>query len=148
MVRLGGAKADGRIPSGPRLPLEEVAPRQRAIDEAARAAGRDPAAIRRIANVNGVITDGAATGFLDGPVEHWVETLVSMARDHGFDGFVLAPKEDPLGQTEHFAREVVPAVRAALPRPSTSTPPSEVAGFVIRPGLGPQLPGGPLGVRV
>jgi hypothetical protein len=66
--------------------------------------------------VNGVLKDGPATGFLDGPVDHWVETLVAMARDHGFNGFVLWPKEDPLGQTEHFAREVVPAVRAELAR--------------------------------
>jgi alkanesulfonate monooxygenase SsuD/methylene tetrahydromethanopterin reductase-like flavin-dependent oxidoreductase (luciferase family) len=116
MVRLVGSQADGWIPSVPRLPLEDVAPRQRAIDEAARAAGRDPAAIRRIANVNGVVTDGGATDFLDGPVDHWVETLVSMVRDHGFDGFVLWPKEDPLRQTERFAREVVPAVRAELAR--------------------------------
>jgi alkanesulfonate monooxygenase SsuD/methylene tetrahydromethanopterin reductase-like flavin-dependent oxidoreductase (luciferase family) len=116
MVRLVGQKADGWIPSVPRLPLEDVAPRQRAIDEAARAAGRDPSRIRRIANVNGVIADGAATDFLDGPVDHWVETLVSMARDHGFDGFVLWPKEDPLRQTERFGTEVVPAVRAELAR--------------------------------
>src|SRR4051794_27451018 len=116
MVRLVGRKADGWIPSVPRLPLEDVAPRQRAIDEAARAAGRDPSSIRRIANVNGVLKDGPPTDFLDGPVEHWVETIVSMARDHGFNGFVLWPKEDPLGQTEHFAREVVPAVREELAR--------------------------------
>jgi alkanesulfonate monooxygenase SsuD/methylene tetrahydromethanopterin reductase-like flavin-dependent oxidoreductase (luciferase family) len=116
MVRLVGRKADGWIPSVPRLPLDEVAPRQRAIDEAARAAGRDPASIRRIANVNGLVTDGPASDFLDGPVDHWVETLVSMSRDHGFDGFVLWPKEDPLGQTERFGREVVPAVRAELAR--------------------------------
>jgi alkanesulfonate monooxygenase SsuD/methylene tetrahydromethanopterin reductase-like flavin-dependent oxidoreductase (luciferase family) len=117
MVRLVGSKADGWIPSIPRLPLDEVAPRQRAIDEAARAAGRDPSAIRRIANVNGVIADGgSATDFLDGPVEHWVETLVSLSRDHRFDGFVLWPKEDPLRQTERFGEEVVPAVRAELAR--------------------------------
>jgi alkanesulfonate monooxygenase SsuD/methylene tetrahydromethanopterin reductase-like flavin-dependent oxidoreductase (luciferase family) len=116
MVRLVGQKADGWIPSVPRLPLEEVAPRQRAIDEAARAAGRDPSAIRRIANVNGIVTDAPPSDFLDGPVDHWVETLVSMVRDHGFDGFVLWPKEDQLGQTERFGREVVPAVRAELAR--------------------------------
>ena len=116
MVRLVGQKADGWIPSIPRMPLEDVPPRQRAIDEAARAAGRDPSAIRRVANVIGVIKDGPVTDFLDGPVDHWVATLVSMARDHGFDGFVLAPKEDPLGQTERFAREVVPAVREELAR--------------------------------
>src|SRR6184192_737213 len=49
MVRLVGRLADGWLPSVPRLPLEEVPPRQQAIDEAARAAGRDPASIRRIA---------------------------------------------------------------------------------------------------
>src|SRR3954469_208197 len=68
MMRLVGRKADGWIPSVPRLPLDDVAPRQRAIDEAARDAGRDPAQIRRIANVNGVVTDGPASDFLDGPV--------------------------------------------------------------------------------
>src|SRR3954469_24919254 len=57
MVRLVGRKADGWIPSIPRLPLEDVPPRMRAIDEAAHAAGRDPSAIRRIANVNGMVTD-------------------------------------------------------------------------------------------
>jgi alkanesulfonate monooxygenase SsuD/methylene tetrahydromethanopterin reductase-like flavin-dependent oxidoreductase (luciferase family) len=114
MVRLVGRLADGWIPSIPRLPLDDVPPRMRAIDDAARAAGRDPSAIRRIANVNGVVTDGAATDFLDGPVDHWVETLVGLVRDHGFDGFVLWPKEDPLAQIERFGAEVVPAIRTEL----------------------------------
>jgi alkanesulfonate monooxygenase SsuD/methylene tetrahydromethanopterin reductase-like flavin-dependent oxidoreductase (luciferase family) len=116
MVRLVGRLADGWIPSIPRMPLEEVGPKQDAIDEAARKAGRDPDAIRRLANVNGLITDGDVTDFLDGPVEHWVETLVSLVRDHRFDGFVLWPKEDPLAQIERFGGEVVPAVRAELNR--------------------------------
>src|SRR4051812_6585629 len=47
MRRVVGSLADGWIPSLPRLPVEDVPPRHRAIDEAARAAGRDPAAIRR-----------------------------------------------------------------------------------------------------
>jgi alkanesulfonate monooxygenase SsuD/methylene tetrahydromethanopterin reductase-like flavin-dependent oxidoreductase (luciferase family) len=114
MVRLVGRLADGWIPSVPRMPLEDVPPRQKAIDEAAREAGRDPSAILRLANVNGRIADGQTSGFLDGPVHHWVETLTGLARDYRFDGFVLWPTEDPLGQTERFAREVVPAVRDAL----------------------------------
>ena len=58
MVRIVGRLADGWVPSLPRLPLEEVPGRQDAIDEAARKAGRDPAKIRRVANLNGVIADG------------------------------------------------------------------------------------------
>src|SRR3954452_19165778 len=70
MMRVVGRLADGWIPSLPRLPVEDVPPRQRAIDEAARAAGRDPASIRRIANLSGEITGGASGEWLHGPVEH------------------------------------------------------------------------------
>jgi hypothetical protein len=95
------------------LPLDQVLPKQAAIDEAARKAGRDPAAIRRVANLNGAIGDGS--DWLRGPAEHWVEELVKLARDLRFDGFVAwFDDEDQLGQTERFATEVVPAVRDAL----------------------------------
>jgi alkanesulfonate monooxygenase SsuD/methylene tetrahydromethanopterin reductase-like flavin-dependent oxidoreductase (luciferase family) len=115
MVRIVGRLADGWVPSLPRLPLEEVAGRQDAIDEAARKAGRDPASIRRVANLNGVIADGPVEGWLRGPAEHWAEELVKLARDLRFDGFVVwSDHEDQLGQTERFATEVVPVVRAAL----------------------------------
>ena len=106
------------MPSLPRLPLEEVPSRQDAIDEAARKAGRDPATIRRVANLNGVIADGATEGWLRGPADHWVEEIVKLVRDLRFDGFVAwFDDEDQLGQTERFAREVVPAVRDALAPP-------------------------------
>jgi alkanesulfonate monooxygenase SsuD/methylene tetrahydromethanopterin reductase-like flavin-dependent oxidoreductase (luciferase family) len=115
MMRVVGRLADGWVPSLPRLPLEEVPARQAMIDDAARAAGRDPAGIRRIANLNGAIADGDVTGWLHGPVDHWVEELVRLARNLRFDGFVLwHDHEDVLGQTERFAREVAPAVREQL----------------------------------
>lgn len=115
MIRLVGSLADGWIPSLPRLPLEEVPGRQDMIDAAARSAGRDPAQIRRLANLNGAITDGDQAGWLHGPVEHWVAELVRLVRELRFDGFILWPDdEDALGQTERFAREVVPAVRKAI----------------------------------
>ena len=115
MVRNVGRLADGWVPSLPRLPLEEVPGRQDAIDEAARKAGRDPAKIRRVANLNGVIADGPAADWLRGPAEHWVEELVKLGRDLRFDGFVAwFDDEDQLGQTERFAAEVAPAVREAL----------------------------------
>ena len=114
MMRVVGRLADGWIPSIPRLPLDEVPPRQRAIDEAARAAGRDPAGIRRIANVGGRITDGETSGWLDGPVDHWVEEILRLVRDYGFDGFVLPVGDDWSEQIERLAREVAPAVRSEL----------------------------------
>ena len=124
MMRVVGRLADGWIPSLPRLPLEEVPARQEAIDEAARGAGRDPARIRRVANVNGAIVDGPAKGWLRGPVEHWVEELVRLARELRFDGFVLWPDhEDVLGQTERFASEVAPLVRRSLAWPRVGSPP-------------------------
>ena len=115
MLRLVGSAADGWVPSLPRLPLAEVPERHAAIDDAARAAGRDPAEIVRVANVNGAIVDGEVTGWLHGPVEHWVEELTKLVTESRFDGIVLwADHDDPLGQTERFASEVVPRVRDAI----------------------------------
>src|SRR5205823_10497907 len=103
MVRLVGRLADGWLPSVPRLPLEEVPPRQQAIDEAARAAGRDPASIRRIANVG-----------LEGSPDDWVDQLTVLARDYGFDGFILSPGENAVADIERFGSELAPAVRENL----------------------------------
>lgn len=115
MLRLVGRSADGWVPSLPSLALAEVPERQAAIDRAAREAGRDPAEIVRVANVNGAIVDGPVTAWLHGPVEHWVDELTGLVQDLGFDGMVLwADDPDVLGQTERFAREVVPAVRERL----------------------------------
>jgi alkanesulfonate monooxygenase SsuD/methylene tetrahydromethanopterin reductase-like flavin-dependent oxidoreductase (luciferase family) len=112
MMRVTGRLADGWLPSLPRLPLDEVGERMRLIDEAAERAGRDPRAIRRIANVNGEIADGAARGWLEGPPEHWIGELGALASDHGFDGFLLWSKGDMREQIARFAAEVAPALRA------------------------------------
>ena len=115
MMRVVGRLADGWVPSLPNLPLDEVLPRHAAIDDAARAADRDPAAISRIANVKGAIVDGDVTAWLHGPVEHWVQELTRVLTELRFDGVVLwVDHEDALGQTERFAREVVPLVREAV----------------------------------
>jgi alkanesulfonate monooxygenase SsuD/methylene tetrahydromethanopterin reductase-like flavin-dependent oxidoreductase (luciferase family) len=117
MMRVVGRLADGWIPSLPRLPLDEVPQKQHAIDEAARAAGRDPSTIRRIANVSGEIVDRAATEWLHGPPEHWVEELTRLVSELGFDGFVLSPADGSLDQLKRFAVDVAPRVRAALGAP-------------------------------
>jgi alkanesulfonate monooxygenase SsuD/methylene tetrahydromethanopterin reductase-like flavin-dependent oxidoreductase (luciferase family) len=112
MMRIVGQRADGWLPSLPRLPLEEVPGRVRMIEEAAERAGRDPRSIRRIANVNGVIADGPVTGWLKGPPEHWVQELGALAAGHGFDGFVLWSEGDMVEQIGRFAAEVAPALRS------------------------------------
>jgi alkanesulfonate monooxygenase SsuD/methylene tetrahydromethanopterin reductase-like flavin-dependent oxidoreductase (luciferase family) len=83
----------------------------RHIDEAAKRAGRDPSAVRRVYNVSGAITDGPGQGLLQGPPEHWIETLAGFATELGFDTFVFWPGGDQLEQVQRFAREVVPGLR-------------------------------------
>jgi alkanesulfonate monooxygenase SsuD/methylene tetrahydromethanopterin reductase-like flavin-dependent oxidoreductase (luciferase family) len=112
MMRVVGRLADGWLPSLPRLPLTEIPARVRLLEEAAERAGRDPRAIRRIANVNGVIADGPVQDWLRGPPEHWVAELGTLAADHGFDGFLLWSDGDMTEQIGRLAAEVAPALRS------------------------------------
>jgi alkanesulfonate monooxygenase SsuD/methylene tetrahydromethanopterin reductase-like flavin-dependent oxidoreductase (luciferase family) len=112
MMRVVGRLADGWLPSLPRLPLEEISGRVRMIEEAAERAGRDPRAVRRLANVSGVIADGPVQGWLRGPPEHWVAELGGLAADHGFEAFILWSDGDMAEQVGRFASEVAPALRA------------------------------------
>jgi alkanesulfonate monooxygenase SsuD/methylene tetrahydromethanopterin reductase-like flavin-dependent oxidoreductase (luciferase family) len=111
MMRVTGRLADGWLPSVPRLPLDDIPERQKAIDEGARSAGRDPAQIRRIANVNGEITDGESGGFLRGPATQWVDDLRRLREDYGFEDFIFWGDGDPDTQVRRFAEDVVPALR-------------------------------------
>lgn len=114
MLRLTGRLADGWLPSSSYIPPSAVPAMTQEIDAAAERAGRDPAAIRRVYNVGGEIADGAVRGLLQGPPEHWVETLTAFGADLGFDGFLFWPSGgDTVEQIERFAAEVAPAVRAA-----------------------------------
>jgi alkanesulfonate monooxygenase SsuD/methylene tetrahydromethanopterin reductase-like flavin-dependent oxidoreductase (luciferase family) len=112
-LALTGRLADGWIPSLSWATPELVPGFQRRIDDGAAEAGRDPAEIRRLYNVSGKIVDGPASSLLEGPPEHWTETLGSFARVLGFDTFIFWPSDDPLAQLDRFAQEVVPALRAA-----------------------------------
>jgi alkanesulfonate monooxygenase SsuD/methylene tetrahydromethanopterin reductase-like flavin-dependent oxidoreductase (luciferase family) len=112
MLRLTGRLADGWVPSLMYASPEELHGMRRRVDAAAEEAGRDPAAIRRVLNIAGVIADGPVEGLLRGPADHWVETLASLRDDLGFDTFVLAPEGDAMEQIERFAEEVAPQLRA------------------------------------
>ena len=114
MLDLTGRLGDGWFPSFRHLPPEEIPGAVRRIEAGAEQAGRDPRSIRRIYNLAGTIVDGPVRGPLEGPPEHWVETLTALAVELGFDSFLFWPGDDPPGQSERFAREVAPGVRAAL----------------------------------
>jgi alkanesulfonate monooxygenase SsuD/methylene tetrahydromethanopterin reductase-like flavin-dependent oxidoreductase (luciferase family) len=113
-LALTGRLADGWVPSLSWATPELVPELHERIDDAAAAAGRDPAEIRRVYNIGGTIADGPATGLLEGPPEHWVETLGGFASELGFDTFVFWPAGDLVAEAERFAQEVVPGLRAAV----------------------------------
>ena len=74
--------------------------RHEAIDAAAVAAGRDPAAIRRVVNVG---ADASA------------ERLIEIARDLRFDTLIVSVDEtDPVGSVRRLGEEIAPRVRDAL----------------------------------
>jgi alkanesulfonate monooxygenase SsuD/methylene tetrahydromethanopterin reductase-like flavin-dependent oxidoreductase (luciferase family) len=115
-VALAGRVADGWIPSMGYLPPRVAAAGSARIDAAARQAGRDPSAIRRLYNIGGAFTATAPAPATDddqaivGPVDHWVRVLVHQAADLGFGSFVLGGPPDP-ATLRTFIAEVAPAVR-------------------------------------
>jgi alkanesulfonate monooxygenase SsuD/methylene tetrahydromethanopterin reductase-like flavin-dependent oxidoreductase (luciferase family) len=114
-----GRLADGWIPGAGVSRIDDFPGLMARIDKAAQVAGRDRSAIRRIVNVSGTITDGSrGAGPLDGPAEHWAETLGGWAETLGIDSFVFWPPDAGTGQIDRFAADVVPAVRAAVPSES------------------------------
>ena len=111
MLSITGRLADGWLPSlGPMAP-DALVEANRRIDDAATAAGRSPADILRIYNIGGRITDGVSNGFLDGPVDQWVDQLTELTVEYGMDGYILGPADDSAEQLRLFATEVAPRVR-------------------------------------
>ncbi|HEX4215665.1 MAG TPA: LLM class flavin-dependent oxidoreductase [Candidatus Dormibacteraeota bacterium] len=111
MLRLTGRKGDGWLPSMPYLKPGDLARGNAVIDEAAREAGRDPSAVRRLLNVSGTFRDIPA-GPLDGPPEQWVEELARMALEDGIATFILASDDAEAIRT--FTAEVAPGVRERI----------------------------------
>ncbi len=116
-LQLIGRHGDGWVPSLSYMGPERFRSASAQIDDAAAAAGRDPALIRRVYNLSGLITDGAVGDEpLVGPVELWVETLSAWAMDLGVDAFIFSPPDMGTHAIERFAAEVAPAVREATAR--------------------------------
>jgi alkanesulfonate monooxygenase SsuD/methylene tetrahydromethanopterin reductase-like flavin-dependent oxidoreductase (luciferase family) len=108
MLRLTGRLGDGWLPSSPYVPPEQLAAANRAIDDAATAAGRPPRAVRRLYNIVGAFTDTGG-GFLQGPPSGWAEQLADLTLTEGVSGYILMA--DSADIIRRFAAEVVPAVR-------------------------------------
>lgn len=113
MLGLIGRKADGWVPSLGSLTPGEFAAGNKVIDEAALAAGRQPAEIRRLLNISGRFSP-RREGFLHGPGEQWVEELLPLAVEAGASTFILMT--DDVATMERFAHEVAPALREAVAR--------------------------------
>jgi alkanesulfonate monooxygenase SsuD/methylene tetrahydromethanopterin reductase-like flavin-dependent oxidoreductase (luciferase family) len=113
MLALTGAKADGWLPSLGYLGLDKLRAASRRIDEAAEQAGRDPAQLRKVYNINGFIGAESHEPFA-GSVRQWTEQLISVVTGYGMNGFAYWPADDHDAQIARFAHEVVPAVREAL----------------------------------
>lgn len=110
MLALTGRVGDGWLPSlgylsGGPAALAEM---NRHIDEAAVAAGRQPAAVRRLLNISGQFVP-SNRGLLNGPPQQWAEELAGLTLDYGVSGFILAADDAPT--IERFAAEVAPATR-------------------------------------
>ena len=107
MLRLTGARADGWLPSMGYADPDALAELSAVIDEAAIEAGRSPADIRRLYNVNGQF--GAGGGFLGGTARDWAEQLAELTLTTGMSTYLLG-SDDP-DTIRRFALEVAPQVR-------------------------------------
>ena len=107
MLRLTDRLADGWLPSlGEHYLHPEDAPkRHAAIDEAARAAGRDPTEIERALNVME----------LDGAPATWADQLARISEELGFSTLLIGvPEQDPVGFARRLGEDIAPRVRELL----------------------------------
>jgi alkanesulfonate monooxygenase SsuD/methylene tetrahydromethanopterin reductase-like flavin-dependent oxidoreductase (luciferase family) len=116
LLEFTGRTADGWVPSASFFPPEALPRMHTRIDTGAHDAGRDPAFIKRIYNVFGLVTDGPTLGPFQWPTERWIQELTGLVLEGGMDTFVFAPNTDVVRQVEIFAAEVAPAVRVAVTR--------------------------------
>jgi alkanesulfonate monooxygenase SsuD/methylene tetrahydromethanopterin reductase-like flavin-dependent oxidoreductase (luciferase family) len=105
-LELIGRKADGWIPAGGTSQLDQFAALGARIDDAARAAGRDPRSVRRIVNVMAEINAQS--------VGAWTDRLATWTVEPGVDAFVFWPPDAGTGMIERLASEVIPAVRLTM----------------------------------
>jgi alkanesulfonate monooxygenase SsuD/methylene tetrahydromethanopterin reductase-like flavin-dependent oxidoreductase (luciferase family) len=132
MLAMTGRLADGWLPSHSYAGPETLGAMNRAVDEAALAAGREPAAIRRLYNIGGRFgADGR--GFLDGSPSVWAEQLAELTLSEGMSAYILG-SDDP-DDIRRFANDVVPLVRdlVGYERGAESRVPASVEAVRLTP---------------
>jgi hypothetical protein len=143
MLDLLGRKADGWI--APLATGYETKPgAQDRIDAAARAAGRDPAGIRRAIQLFGTVTDVPYTtnrprsGPGGQPIrttpDIWAKIITEFAAEQRFDTVNLIPEQDTGEQFRLFAAEVIPLARAAVTVADAELPSLPGPASACRPG--------------
>ncbi len=111
-----GRLADGWIPSLGYVPLDSYPSMRERVLEAAHEAGRDPAEITCALHMEARVDDRARArpSLVAGSPAAVTETLLGLARA-GFTAFSFTIPGPGAGeQAERLAREVIPAVRAAV----------------------------------
>jgi hypothetical protein len=123
MLDLVGRKADGWLPSLAYLAPGGLADGNARIDRAARAAGRDPSAVRRLLNVGPDLS---------------AHELARLAVEDRIDTFIVTA--DDAASIERLAAEVAPAVRelAAAGAAAASPPAAPVAAEAAPEGTSAQ----------
>jgi alkanesulfonate monooxygenase SsuD/methylene tetrahydromethanopterin reductase-like flavin-dependent oxidoreductase (luciferase family) len=110
MLALTGRLADDWFSSG-RTTIEMLPDSNGRIDAGARAADRDPSAIRRTYGLN------MLPGLEQLDAQQWVAHGKTLALDHGISRFSLIPAAGDWDTTLHFvAEEVAPALREQVAR--------------------------------
>lgn len=112
MLRMTGRLADGWLPSAAFAPPEQLPEMNAIIDEAALAAGRDPADVVRMYNVTGTFGRADGRSLLSGTPADWAEQLVDLTLAHGMSTYILAT--DDATMLARWAQEVAPAARELL----------------------------------
>jgi alkanesulfonate monooxygenase SsuD/methylene tetrahydromethanopterin reductase-like flavin-dependent oxidoreductase (luciferase family) len=123
-LRLAGELADGITVSTPYVLPEKLPQVNQWVNEGAERVGRDPATIRRLYNLLGVLdVPGGRSyrvnrpGLLGGPADAWADAIARFA-ELGMDTFVFWPVAgDYLAQARHFVEEVIPRVRDRVGSP-------------------------------
>jgi len=101
------------------------------IDEAAIAAGRDPAQIADVYNFGGRITPeplaatrGEDGRWIGGSVRQWIDELTAAVLEHHASGFIYRSTDDtPASEAlARWATEIVPAVREAITKDEPGPP--------------------------